>query len=114
MVFSSVIQNENDRPVELLDSVGSVFLVLALENLHSHVIDSSVVEDYNSSIGSRFDVDTAVLAEFVVCAAEVIAHGLGCDVETVSYLTDRAVGETVLDAAKVVEGDSFCHDLFEI
>lgn len=88
----------------------SVLLVLALENLHSHVVDGGVVKNHDSTVRSRLDVDSTILAKLVVCAAEVVADSLGGYVQAICYLTDRTVGEAVLDTAEVVEGDGLGHD----
>ncbi len=53
---------------------------------------------------------TAIFAKVVVDAAEVVAHGLYSGVELVGYFVHRAVGQTVLEAAQFVEGDSLRHN----
>ena len=45
---------------------GGLLSLLALENLHSHVVDRGIVENNNAAVGARFDMDTTVLAEIVV------------------------------------------------
>ena len=83
----SVFYNKNGAVI-----AHTLFLyLLFLENLYSHIIDSGVVKDYDATVGTRFDMNAAILAEFVVAAAEIVAYGLNCGMEFVS----DAVGGTV-------------------
>ena len=50
--------------------------------------NGSVVEHYNASVGSRFDVYTTIFAKLIVCASEVVAYCLGGDIKTVGDLAD--------------------------
>ena len=59
-------------------------------------------------------MDSTVLSKLVIGAAEIVAHSLGSDIQPVSNLADRSIGQTVLDAAQVVESDGFCRDLVSV
>ena len=54
-----VVCTEADSPCQ--ESV--LFVFLALENFHGHVVDSAVVENHDSTIGSGLYMYTTVLAE---------------------------------------------------
>ena len=76
---------------------GFLLSLLPLQDFHSHVVYRAVVEDNNSSLGTRFYVDAAVFTEIIVAATEVVADCLNCCVETVGDLVHRAVGKTVFE-----------------
>ena len=80
------------------------------EYIASHIVYCSVIENYDATARSGFDVYTAVFAKLVVAAAEVVAHGLYGDIEAVGDAVHATVGQTVFEAAEIVEGDGFCHD----
>lgn len=84
-------------------------LVLLLQDLHSHIIDGSVVKHDKTAVGTRLDVDSLVLAILVVDASEVVAYRLYCHIELVSYAMCRAIGQTVFESAELIEGDGFAH-----
>ncbi len=82
---------------------GLFFVLLLFEDFDSHVVDGGVVKNNDASVRSRLNVYTAVFAKFVVAAAEVVSDGLDGYVELVGNLMSRAVGQTVFEAAEVVE-----------
>lgn len=49
-----------------VSSSGFLFLFLFLKDFNRHVVDGGVIENYNATVGTWFDVDTAVIAEFVI------------------------------------------------
>lgn len=61
------------------------------EDIYSHVIDSRVVKYNDTAVGTRLDVDSAVLTEIVVATAEIVTNCLNCGVEFVGYLVHRTV-----------------------
>lgn len=52
-----------------MPSAHGALCVLFFENLHGHIVDGRVVEDYDTAVGTRLDVETAVFTEFIVVAA---------------------------------------------
>ncbi len=77
--------------------------ILFFENLDSHVVDSGVVENNDTAVGTRFDVHSDILAELIVHAAEVVTNGLNGRVEFVGDTCCCTVGQTVFESAKLVE-----------
>lgn len=87
----------------------SLFVVLLLKDFYSHIIDSGVIEHYETSVGTRFDMHADVLAELIVDAAEIVANGLNCEIQLVGDTMGGAVGQTVFESAKLIEGDCLAH-----
>ena len=87
----------------------SVGFFLLFEDFKSHVIDSGIIKYNNTSVGTRFNVDTGVFTKLIVCATEVIAYGLNCYVEFVCYLMDGSFGEACLEFSQFVERDWLAH-----
>ena len=88
-----------------------LFGFLFLEDFYGHVVDSSVVKHYDASVRSWFDVYATVFAKFIVAAAEIVANGLNGYVEFVGDFVGRSVGQTVLQAAQLVECDCLNSDV---
>ena len=67
-------------------------LILFFENLHGHIVDGRVVEDYDTAVGTRLDVETAVFTEFIVVAAEIVAYGLDGYIQFIGDTVHGTVG----------------------
>ena len=79
--------------------------LLLLQDLNGHVVNRSVVENYDAAVRARFDVYTDVLAAVIVAAAEIVAYRLDCCIEFIGNSMHRSVGQTVLEPTELVEGD---------
>lgn len=82
-----------------------------MEDFNGHVVDCAVIKNYDAAVGTRFYVNTTVLTEIIVAAAEIVAYGLNGGVEPVCNLMHRAVGKAVLKTTEFVEGDCLGHIL---
>lgn len=89
----------------------SFLAVFLFENLDGHIINSSVVKNHDSTIGTRLDVHTDVLTKLIVYASEIVAYGLNCEVKFVGNATSGSVGQTVFKSAEFVECDGFAHTI---
>ena len=85
-------------------------LAAAVEDVECHVKDLRVVQDYVSTVGSRFDVNTHIGAKIVVRPAEVVPNRLWSELQLVGNLVDATLGELALDATKFVECNSPWHN----
>ena len=69
---------ESDAPTNFLE-LYRLFLFLSLKDFYRHVIYGGIVEYHYAAIGTRFNVNTTVLAKFIVASAKIIADSLcGC------------------------------------
>ena len=91
------------------DSVFCLLVFQLLEDFNGHIVDSAVIENYDTAVGTRFYVNTTVLTEIIIAATEIVAYGLNGCVQFVCYLVHRAVGKTVFEATELVESYSFGH-----
>lgn len=85
---------------------------LFFENFNSHLVDGRVIENDDAAVGTRFYMNTTVLAKIVVAAAKIITNGLNCSVELICDLVHRTVGQAVFETTKFVECDCLCHDKY--
>ena len=85
-----------------MNCIQLLLIVLLFKNLNGHVVDSGIIKNYNTAVGTRLDMNATVFTEFVVGATEVVAYGLNCSVEFVSDLSYRAIGQAVFDTAKLL------------
>ena len=67
---------------------GLFTLVFTLEDFDCHIIDSGVVKNYDTSVGTRLNMNATILTGFIVASTEVVSDCLGSDVELVGYLAD--------------------------
>lgn len=70
----------------------SLLCLLSLQDFYGHVVDCAVIEDHDSTVGTRLYMYAAVFTEVVIAATEVVANCLNCCIETVGDLVHRAVG----------------------
>lgn len=85
-------------------------LVLLLEYFYCHIVDSRIVKNNDTTVGTGFDVYTLVFAKVVVAATEVVAYGLDSNIEFVGYAVHGAIGQAVFEGAQFVESDCLCHN----
>ena len=85
-------------------------LFVFFKDLDSHIVNCGVVENHDSSIGSRLDVHSGVFPEFIVASAEIVAYGLNGYIELIGNLMGGSVGKTVFNTAEFIECDSFSHN----
>lgn len=79
------------------------FFVLFFEDGDSHVVDSSVVEHNDTTVGTRLDVQAGVLSELIIDTAEVVADCLNRAVQFVGNAVCTSVRQSIFDAAQLVE-----------
>jgi len=84
--------------------------LLGFQNLNGHVIDCGIIKHNDAAVGSWFNVDTDIFAEFIIAATEVVSDGLYGYVEFISNLMSCAIGQAVFDATELVESDCFSHN----
>ena len=76
--------HEARRPYNIVNEPREIlFSLLLLENFHSHIVDSAVIKNNNTTVGPGFYMYTTVFAEIVITAAKVVANGLNSGVEPV-------------------------------
>ena len=85
-------------------------LFVFFKDFYSHIVYCSVVENHDSSIGTRLDVHSGVFPEFVVASAKIITDGLNGYIELIGNLMGCSVGKTVFNTAEFIECDSFSHN----
>lgn len=78
-------------------------------DLSSHIEDSRVVEQYHTSVGTGFDVNTASVAIFVVVTAEIVSYSVSFQAQLISNALHAAVGQLIFNFTQLVECDCLCH-----
>lgn len=85
-------------------------LVVLAENVERHVVDGSIIEYYETAVGTRLYVHRTIFPELIVHPTEVIADRLNSDVKLVGNTVGGTIGQAVFDSAELVECDCFTHD----